>query len=328
MDNRWVVPYNPYLCLKYNAHINVEICSSVQSVKYIYKYDFKGHDRAAMHVQPTVPAGGEGVAAAVAPAVDEIKNYVDGRYVSASEACHRCFSFELHREWPNVYRLAVHCEGEHVITYNTEGNPDVEGVLFQDDRVACPLAPISKKSDSTLMAWMKMNAHLAATDRNNRALQTLYGDFPSVASYSKQLKKWKVVDEGTRRDTVGRMYYVPPIQIERFHLRLLLLHVPGATCFADLRTTHRGTPDEVVHPTFKAACIARGLLEDDDEWDRCLSEGVLVRCNLLWLLRVVVDDHFVRIADGVSEAIAPDVCHHTCLQQCTRAAAVVGEVSS
>jgi hypothetical protein len=232
MDNRWVVPYNPYLCLKYNAHINVEICSSVQSVKYIYKYVFKGHDRAAMHVQPTVP-GGEG-APVVVPMVDEIKNYVDGRYVSASESCHRCFAFEMHREWPNVYRLAVHCEGEHVITYNTEGNPDVQGVLLHDDCVACSQPPISKKSDTNLLAWMKMNAYLAAKNPNDPALKTLYGDFPSVASYNKQKRKWNLVPldlplNGIRqtRDTVGRMYYVPPSQIERFHLRLLLLHVCG-----------------------------------------------------------------------------------------------------
>ena len=38
LDNRWVVPYNPFLLLKYNAHINVEICSTVSAVKYLYKY--------------------------------------------------------------------------------------------------------------------------------------------------------------------------------------------------------------------------------------------------------------------------------------------------
>ena len=29
LDNRWVVPYSPYLLLRFNTHINVEICSTV-----------------------------------------------------------------------------------------------------------------------------------------------------------------------------------------------------------------------------------------------------------------------------------------------------------
>ena len=37
VDNTWVVPYNPWLLLKYNCHINVEICCSIKSVKYLYK---------------------------------------------------------------------------------------------------------------------------------------------------------------------------------------------------------------------------------------------------------------------------------------------------
>ncbi|KAE9050433.1 hypothetical protein PR001_g2397 [Phytophthora rubi] len=52
VDNRWVVPYNPYLCQKYNCHINVEICSTVQSVKYLYKYVYKGQDRATVSLRP------------------------------------------------------------------------------------------------------------------------------------------------------------------------------------------------------------------------------------------------------------------------------------
>src|SRR6218665_1861809 len=38
MDNNSVVPYSPYLLLKYNAHFNVEIRTSLRAIKYIYKY--------------------------------------------------------------------------------------------------------------------------------------------------------------------------------------------------------------------------------------------------------------------------------------------------
>ena len=41
-----MVPYNPYTLLKFNAHINVEICSTVNGIKYLYKYVQKGLDRA------------------------------------------------------------------------------------------------------------------------------------------------------------------------------------------------------------------------------------------------------------------------------------------
>jgi hypothetical protein len=54
-DNRWVVPYNPFLTLKYNCHINVEVCSSVAAVKYLYKYVYKGHDRAILYIKSRRP---------------------------------------------------------------------------------------------------------------------------------------------------------------------------------------------------------------------------------------------------------------------------------
>ena len=51
LDNRYVVPYNPYLSVKYNAHINVEICNSIKSCKYLYKYVYNGPDMASVSTQ-------------------------------------------------------------------------------------------------------------------------------------------------------------------------------------------------------------------------------------------------------------------------------------
>jgi hypothetical protein len=42
LDNRWMVPYSPYLSTKYFCHINVEACISPYTAKYLYKYLLKG----------------------------------------------------------------------------------------------------------------------------------------------------------------------------------------------------------------------------------------------------------------------------------------------
>ncbi len=51
VDNQWIVPYNLHLATKYHVHINVEICSSIFAVKYLYKYVYKGPDRATAVVE-------------------------------------------------------------------------------------------------------------------------------------------------------------------------------------------------------------------------------------------------------------------------------------
>ena len=66
------------------------------------------------------------------------------------------------------------------------------------------------------------------------------------------------------------MYFVGPSGGERFYLRMLLTIVKGAMSFEDLRTY-----DGVVHQNFKSTCIARGLLDSDDQWDRSLTEAAL-----------------------------------------------------
>ena len=113
VDNRSVVPYNPYLCTKFNAHINVEICNSVLAVKYLYKYVYKGHDKCiAQFSIPNINNNDQ----------DEINKYLDARYVSASESLWRIFAFDLHSIKPSVTRLAIHMPGQNLVTFNDSDN--------------------------------------------------------------------------------------------------------------------------------------------------------------------------------------------------------------
>ncbi len=102
------MPYNQYLSLFFNCHINVEVCTSVTVVKYLYKYVYKGHNHAQVDVGPVDVTAPDGTAPAQPHMRDEIKIYLDGRYVSAYEASHRLYDFDLHKEHPNVVRLTLH----------------------------------------------------------------------------------------------------------------------------------------------------------------------------------------------------------------------------
>ncbi|CAN1187169.1 ATP-dependent DNA helicase PIF1 [Linum perenne] len=45
LDNRFVVPYNRSLLVKYQAHMNIELCHKGRLIKYLFKYVTKGPDR-------------------------------------------------------------------------------------------------------------------------------------------------------------------------------------------------------------------------------------------------------------------------------------------
>ncbi len=68
--------------------------------------------------------------------------------------------------------------------------------------------------------------------------------------------------------SIGRVYTTNPAQGERHYLRMILYHVPGAVNWADLRTVNGQQCD-----TYKEACVALGILNDDAEHEKCLDES-------------------------------------------------------
>jgi hypothetical protein len=71
-----------------------------------------------------------------------------------------------------------------------------------------------------------------------------------------------------RSFAIGRMYYAHLTSDERYYLRMMLNCVKGAISYKHLRTV-----DGKEHDTFKDACIAMGLLVDDNEWYQALEEA-------------------------------------------------------
>ena len=68
------------------------------------------------------------------------------------------------------------------------------------------------------------------------------------------------------------MYFAGPAAGKRYYLRMLLHVVKGPTSWQHLRTVNG-----VTYGSFKGACKALGLLEDDDEFDKCLQEAATLQ---------------------------------------------------
>jgi hypothetical protein len=75
--NDYVVPYNKELLIRYNAHINVEICCQSMLIKYLFKYVNKGPDRCRAVIQHDTN--------------DEIQAYLNCHFICPYEVVWRIF---------------------------------------------------------------------------------------------------------------------------------------------------------------------------------------------------------------------------------------------
>jgi hypothetical protein len=115
LDNRWVVPYNPYLLNYFNCHINVEACGSIKAIKYLFKYIYKGHDRACIIVGDATVDDNNGW-------VDQIKQCRDARWVTPPDTLWRIYGFDLSENDPPVMQLQLHLPGMNIVGYHQNQN--------------------------------------------------------------------------------------------------------------------------------------------------------------------------------------------------------------
>ncbi|WOH02486.1 hypothetical protein DCAR_0521875 [Daucus carota subsp. sativus] len=90
-------------------YLQANICCHTRSIKYIFKYCLKGHDRATVEIKSRKKDTAE---SSKDSPVDEINQYFDGRYICACEAAYRIFGFNIHYRTHSVQRLSFHLPGE------------------------------------------------------------------------------------------------------------------------------------------------------------------------------------------------------------------------
>ncbi|GAU39679.1 hypothetical protein TSUD_320920 [Trifolium subterraneum] len=229
-----------HLLLKYNAHINVEWCNQSRSIKYLFKYVNKGHDRVTAGFYQSGRDGDD------THNVDEIKTYYDCRYLSACEAVWRIFVFDVNYREPSVERLSFHLEDEQSVIF-----PDEASI---EEIVAKPYAKHTK-----FLAWMDANK------KYPEARGLTYGEFPGKFVWNKQKRVWTPRKQGY---SIGRLHFVPPGSGQKFYLRLLLNYVRGPTSFDEIKTV-----DNVKYASFKDACFASGMMDGDKEFIHAIKEA-------------------------------------------------------
>ncbi|XP_074271087.1 uncharacterized protein LOC141595011 [Silene latifolia] len=244
MDNRWVIPYNPYLLSLFDCHLNVEVCSTMHAVKYLYKYIYKGHDRVSFSL-----AEGE-----EPQAVDEISQYQTGRWVSPCEAAWRIFGFDLFETQPPVMPLQVHL-------------PNMQTIRLRPTDNLADLIADEKKSRTPLTEFFRTSA-------TEGCPKLLYGEFTEHYRWDTGSRTWE--KRKNKVIAIGRLVFVAPAEGERFFLRLLLLHIRGPTSFEYLKTV-----DGYVCATFQEAALRHRLVEEEEAAELCMAEACAMQMPIV-----------------------------------------------
>ncbi|XP_016199851.1 uncharacterized protein LOC107640862 [Arachis ipaensis] len=202
LDNRYVVPHNRKLLLKYGAHINVEWCNQSRLIKYLFKYVNKGNDRVTASFYKSATAN------------------------SDKDGCDEV------REQPMV---------------------------FQDHENLADVAKKASVKEFMFLGWFEANK------KYNEACSLTYAEFPSKFVWKPAPRKWY---PRKSHSVIRRIFFVPPGSGEIYYLRLLLNFVRGPTSYEEIRTI-----DGVLYSTFRDACYAQGLLDDDKEYIDAIEEA-------------------------------------------------------
>ncbi|XP_046391588.1 uncharacterized protein LOC124159723 [Ischnura elegans] len=238
----WVVPYNPALLLKYEAHINLEISSTRRVIKYLFKYLMKGGSLQNVTVTP------------LGRQEDEVEHYVTKRMVGASDACWRLLDFPISKSEPTVECLPVHLQGKQSIVFRPHPSDQSE---------------VISRATSKLIIYFDRPYH---HEFEYLTYQSFYENYvvhtkrPNENAYEHPDGQHFITSR-QRGHKVCRIHWVSPNRGELYYLRILLMSI-NCRGYEDLLS--RGGND---CRTFQDLARTMGLIEDEEEYNHVIREA-------------------------------------------------------
>ncbi|DAZ97930.1 TPA: LOW QUALITY PROTEIN: hypothetical protein N0F65_007271 [Lagenidium giganteum] len=166
---------------------------------------------------------------------DEIKEFLNARDILNVESCWRILDYPTQDKSHSVTRRSLHIETKQIIIIRAnERSNDV----------------INRAQPTKLTRFFELCASEGEDGERCCIMK-----FPCT-SRGKGYNKL-----GNSKAKRQQGLACSPLDIERYRLRLLLCNVKGPKSFEDVRTV-----DSTVYPSFRDACRALGLLDDDAEW--------------------------------------------------------------
>jgi hypothetical protein len=104
-----------------------------------------------------------------------------------------------------------------------------------------------------------------ANKKYPEARNLTYGEFPTKFVWKESEHQWTPRKQGF---SIGRLHFAAPASGQLFYLRTLLNYVKGPTSYDDIKTINN-----IKYDTFKDACFALGLLDDDREFIDAIIEA-------------------------------------------------------
>ena len=236
-EDRLVVPYNPWMLMLFDCHVNVQVCCSRSCIGYLYKYVFKGVDKAEIafsRIDAEHPYGSD---------ENELDHFLNGRYLSAGEAAWRVMGFPMYAISSTVDAIECHLPGD---SKKDGGSSPLEKYLDRPEGSefdSLTYEQFSTRYITSLKQW----------DSGEGLRCTLRADHMPTNS---QQSPFFFVKRRRHIDAIYiRVNQVPHKFSEKFALRQLLLHEPT-------RNLHNL---KLGYHSFMDAAVAKGFLEHGQE---------------------------------------------------------------